>query len=70
VPPRPEIRPDGGGGGGCGGGGGGLGTPPAFAKEHFHMVWIVMAYSRFTRRRTPDNHHPTIRRSGGFWTRV
>jgi len=36
-----EIRPGGGGGGGCGGGGGGggLGTPPAFAKDHFHMIW-------------------------------
>jgi hypothetical protein len=48
VRPRLEISPDGGGGGGCGGGGGGgLGTPTAFLKAHFHMVWIVMAYSRF-----------------------
>jgi hypothetical protein len=27
--------------------GGGLGTPPTFAKEHFHMIWIVMVHSRF-----------------------
>jgi hypothetical protein len=34
--------PGGGGGGwGRGGGGGGFGTPPAFAKEHFHIVWIM-----------------------------
>ena len=72
YPPRRKIRP-GGGGGGCGGGGGGggLGTPPAFANEHFRMVRIVMIPSRIhSRRRTRRNRRQTTGRPSGVLRRV